>query len=298
MNEYQNGVPSYIATPSRTREILQQYGFTFKKSLGQNFLVDQNILNKIVKACDITTTCGVLEIGPGIGALTERLAEKAGKVVAIELDDRLLPILHEIFKHETHVNIIHGDVLKLNLSALLREHFDRYECVHVAANLPYYVTTPILMKLLEERLQVRNIVVMIQKEVAERMAAAPGGKDYGSLSIAVQYYCKPQLITNVPQSVFIPRPNVESAVIRLQVRERPPVKVRDESYFFQMIKAAFAHRRKTLYNNLASRFGKGDKALLASVLKECEILPERRAETLSIEEFALLSNKLMEHGLR
>lgn len=298
MNEFRTGAPVDIATPTRTREIVNKYGFTFKKSLGQNFLIDQNILHKVADAAELTKACGVLEIGPGIGALTEKLAERAGKVVAIEIDERLLPILHELFQHETHVSIIHGDVLKLDLQALWREHFAQYEEVHVAANLPYYVTTPILMKLLEERLPVGNIVVMIQKEVADRMAASPGGKDYGSLSIAVQYYCEPQLITHVPHTVFIPRPNVDSAVICLRVREQPPVDVRDETFFFQVIKASFAHRRKTIYNNLVSRFGKHNKSLIASVFASSGILPDRRAETLTIGEFAHLSNLLMEEGLR
>ncbi|WP_223069039.1 16S rRNA (adenine(1518)-N(6)/adenine(1519)-N(6))-dimethyltransferase RsmA [Paenibacillus caui] len=288
-----------ISTPRRTKEIIQKYGFSFKKSLGQNFLIDQNILGKIVGAAGLDSTKGALEIGPGIGALTEQLASAAGKVVAVEIDQRLIPILGEVLGPFPQIKLVHGDVLKLDLKTLFQEEFAGLSGISVVANLPYYVTTPILMKLLEERLPLENIVVMIQKEVAERMAAAPGGKDYGSLSIAVQFFSEPELICTVPHTVFIPQPNVDSAVIRLKVRQQRPVDVTDESFFFQVVQASFAQRRKTISNNLKSRFfPKGDRTELERLLKAAEIDPARRAETLSIQEFARLSNVVHEAGLK
>ncbi|ANS77330.1 16S rRNA methyltransferase [Paenibacillus yonginensis] len=288
-----------ISTPRRTKEIIQKYGFSFKKSLGQNFLIDQNILGKIVGAADLDSSKGALEIGPGIGALTEKLADAASKVVAVEIDQRLLPILGEVLQPFSHVKVVHGDVLKLDLQQLFQEEFKEVSGVSVVANLPYYVTTPILMKLLEERLPLENIVVMIQKEVAERMAASPGGKDYGSLSIAVQYFSEPELVCVVPHTVFIPQPNVDSAVIRLKVRQERPVEVADEAFFFEVVQSSFAQRRKTIANNLKSRFfAKEDRTELERLLELAEIEPVRRAETLSIEEFASLSNVLYEAGVR
>lgn len=287
-----------IATPRRTKEIIQRHGFSFKKSLGQNFLIDQNILGKIVAAAGLDKTKGALEIGPGIGALTEKLADEAGKVTAVEIDQRLLPILREVLEPYPHVQVIHGDVLKLDLKELFAQQFSDVEGVSVVANLPYYVTTPILMKLLEEKLPLEHIVVMIQKEVAERMAAAPGGKEYGSLSIAVQYYSEPELVCTVPHSVFIPQPNVESAVIRLTVRKQPPVEVTDEAFFFEVVQTSFAQRRKTISNNLKSRFfPKESRERLEALLAEAEIAPSRRAETLDLHEFARLSNVLAQFGL-
>ncbi|WMT41050.1 16S rRNA (adenine(1518)-N(6)/adenine(1519)-N(6))-dimethyltransferase RsmA [Paenibacillus sp. D2_2] len=287
-----------IATPRRTKEIIQRHGFSFKKSLGQNFLIDQNILGKIVAAAGLDKTKGALEIGPGIGALTEKLAEEAGKVTAVEIDQRLLPILGEVLEPFSHVQVVHGDVLKLDLKELFAQQFSDVDGVSVVANLPYYVTTPILMKLLEEKLPLENIVVMIQKEVAERMAAAPGGKEYGSLSIAVQYYSEPELVCTVPHSVFIPQPNVESAVIRLKVRKQPPVQVEDEAFFFEVVQASFAQRRKTISNNLKSRFfPKEGRERLEALLEEAGITPSRRAETLDLHEFAKLSNVLALFGL-
>ncbi|HEY4390301.1 MAG TPA: 16S rRNA (adenine(1518)-N(6)/adenine(1519)-N(6))-dimethyltransferase RsmA [Paenibacillus sp.] len=287
-----------IATPRRTKEIILRHGFSFKKSLGQNFLIDQNILGKIVAAAGLDKTKGALEIGPGIGALTEKLAEEAGKVTAVEIDQRLLPILGEVLEPFSHVQVVHGDVLKLDLKELFAQQFSDVDGVSVVANLPYYVTTPILMKLLEEKLPLENIVVMIQKEVAERMAAAPGGKEYGSLSIAVQYYSEPELVCTVPHSVFIPQPNVESAVIRLKVRKQPPVQVEDEAFFFEVVQASFAQRRKTISNNLKSRFfPKEGRERLEALLEEAGITPSRRAETLDLHEFAKLSNVLAQFGL-
>lgn len=279
-----------VSSPRRTKEIIAKYGFTFKKSLGQNFLIDQNVLRNIVQAAELDKAAGALEIGPGIGALTEQLAKAAGRVTAVEIDQRLIPILRDVMSVHDNVDIVHGDVLKLELRELIAEKFDGLERVSVVANLPYYVTTPILMKLLEERLPLAHIVVMIQKEVAERMAASPGGKDYGSLSIAVQYYCVPKLVCTVPHTVFIPQPNVDSAVIKLSVRERPAVEVSDEARFFRIVQAAFAQRRKTLGNNLTAVFGKDRREAMQAELESLGIDPVRRGETLSLEEFARISN--------
>ncbi|ANF95106.1 16S rRNA (adenine(1518)-N(6)/adenine(1519)-N(6))-dimethyltransferase RsmA [Paenibacillus bovis] len=288
-----------IATPRRTKEIISKHGFSFKKSLGQNFLIDANILNKIVEAADLTSERGALEIGPGIGALTERLAQQAKAVTAVEIDQRLIPILKDSLQEYSNVNVRHGDILKVDLHELFREDFGNVDKVSVVANLPYYVTTPILMKLLEERLPLDNIVVMIQKEVAQRMAAKPGGKEYGSLSIAVQYYCEPELVCIVPKTVFIPQPNVESAVIRLKLREQPAVQVEDEQHFFDIVQSSFVQRRKTIANNLKTRyFAGGDREQLEQLLNRAGIDPARRGETLSLEEYAVLSRVFLEAGIR
>lgn len=288
-----------IATPARTREVMKKYDIATKKSLGQNFLIDLNILRSIVNAAELDETKGALEIGPGIGALTQQLAKQAGKVVAVEIDQRLLPVLAETLGEYPNASVIHGDVLKLDLSEVWKEHFQSVSGVSVVANLPYYVTTPIIMKLLEERLPLENIVVMIQKEVADRMAAKPGTKDYGSLSVAVQYYCEPQVVIKVPHTVFIPQPNVESAVIRLRVRQSPPVAVEDETFYFEVVQASFAQRRKTISNNLLSRFfTKETKPAMEKALQEAGIDPARRGETLSLEEFAALSSALKRAGAR
>lgn len=285
-----------IGTPRRTKDIIARYGFSFKKSLGQNFLVDQNVLSNIVAAAELDKTKGALEIGPGIGALTGRLADEAGKVAAVEIDQRLIPILNDMMADQPHVTIVHGDVLKLDLQALIEDQFEGMSGISVVANLPYYVTTPILMKLLEERLPLQHIVVMIQKEVAQRMAAKPGGKDYGSLSVAVQYYCEPQLVCTVPHTVFIPQPNVDSAVIKLTLREQPAVDVPDEAYFFRVVQASFAQRRKTLANNLTAFVGKDNREALQALLLEAGIDPGRRGETLSLDEFARIARRLQEKG--
>lgn len=285
-----------IYAPKRTKEIIARYGFTFKKSLGQNFLIDANILGKIVSAAELTEHKGALEIGPGIGALTEQLAKAAGRVTAVEIDQRLLPILRDVLAPYDNADVVHGDVLKLDLKELLAQKFDGMEKVSVVANLPYYVTTPILMKLLEERLPLEHIVVMIQKEVAERMAAKPGGKEYGSLSIAVQFYAEPEIVCTVPHTVFIPQPNVDSAVIKLSLRDKPPVEVLDEKAFFRVVQGAFAQRRKTLGNNLSALFGKDRREAVSALLAELGIDPSRRGETLSIEEFARISNQAVELG--
>ncbi|MCQ6563737.1 16S rRNA (adenine(1518)-N(6)/adenine(1519)-N(6))-dimethyltransferase RsmA [Paenibacillus mendelii] len=285
-----------VATPKRTRDIIAKYGFSFKKSLGQNFLIDQNVLRNIVEAAELDKTKGALEIGPGIGALTQHLAETAGRVTAVEIDQRLIPILHDVFQGTENVHVEHGDVLKLDLRGLLEQQFVGLTGVSVVANLPYYVTTPILMKLLEEKLPLENIVVMIQKEVAVRMAAKPGGKEYGSLSVAVQYYCVPELVCTVPHTVFIPQPNVDSAVIKLKLRDKPPVEVADEDHFFRTVQASFAQRRKTIANNLSAFIGKANRDKVVPLLEGCGIDPARRGETLSIVEFAAVSHALQQAG--
>lgn len=290
-----SGAPD-IGTPRRTKEIIAKHGFSFKKSLGQNFLIDGNVLNNIVAAAELDEHKGALEIGPGIGSLTQKLADAAGKVTAIEIDQRLIPILADVLSDRPEVSVIHGDVLKLDLKELFQRQFADCSGVSVVANLPYYVTTPILMRLLEERLPLQHIVVMIQKEVAERMAAKPGGKEYGSLSVAVQYYCVPQLVCTVPHTVFIPQPNVDSAVIKLTVRDKPAVDVPNEDYFFRVVQASFAQRRKTLMNNLTAFVGKDRREELTSLLTQIGIDPGRRGETLSLEEFAELSKSLYEAG--
>ncbi|MBU3571675.1 16S rRNA (adenine(1518)-N(6)/adenine(1519)-N(6))-dimethyltransferase RsmA [Priestia aryabhattai] len=284
-----------IATPNRTKEILKKYGFTFKKSLGQNFLIDTNILHRIVDHAEITEETGAIEIGPGIGALTEQLAKRAKKVLAFEIDQRLLPILADTLSPYPNAKVIHQDVLKADLKETLEQEFENIEDLMVVANLPYYVTTPILMKLLEEQIPVRGIVVMLQKEVADRIAAKPGTKEYGSLSIAIQYYTEAETVMIVPKTVFNPQPNVDSAVIRLLRRPKPAVKVQDEAFFFQVVRASFGQRRKTILNNLVNNLpnGKQKKADIEQALATAEIDPKRRGETLSIQEFGTLSDQLL-----
>lgn len=284
-----------IATPIRTRAILEKYGFSFKKSLGQNFLIDPNILKRIVDHAQITNETGTIEIGPGIGALTEHLARSSKKVVAFEIDQRLLPILKETLSPYDNVEIIHQDVLKADVKTVMTEKFTNISDVMVVANLPYYVTTPIIMKLLEDKLPIRGIVVMLQKEVAERISAQPGTKDYGSLSIAIQYYTTAEVVMTVPKTVFVPQPNVDSAIIRLTRRDKPAVEMKDESFFFQVIKACFAQRRKTILNNLTNQLplGKEKKDSIIHALEAAAIDPSRRGETLSIQEYARLSDELL-----
>lgn len=286
-----------IGTPLRTKAILEKYGFSFKKSLGQNFLIDPNILNQIIDFANITEKTGVIEIGPGIGSLTEQLAKKSKQVVAVEIDQRLIPILEETLSPYENITIINDDVLKVNLKEIIKEQFSDVENIMVVANLPYYVTTPILFKLLEESLPITGIVVMLQKEVADRIAAKPSTKEYGSLSIAIQYYTEAQTVMTVPKTVFIPQPNVDSAVIKLIKREKPPVHVKDEQFFFKVVKSSFAQRRKTILNNLVNNLPKGKEKReeILTALKDSQIESRRRGETLSTEEFANLSNHLHEH---
>ncbi|MBL5768926.1 16S rRNA (adenine(1518)-N(6)/adenine(1519)-N(6))-dimethyltransferase RsmA [Heyndrickxia sporothermodurans] len=283
-----------IATPVRTKEILQKYGFAFKKSLGQNFLIDPNILKNITEHAGLSKDSGAIEIGPGIGALTEHLARTSKKVVAFEIDQRLLPILEDTLSPYNNVKIIHQDVLKADIHQIVEEEFKDVNDLMVVANLPYYVTTPIIIRLLSEHLPLRGIVVMLQKEVADRISAKPGTKEYGSLSIAIQYYTKAETVMVVPKTVFMPQPNVDSAVIRLTLHDKPIVEVDNEEFFFQVTRASFAQRRKTILNNLTSQLPNG-KELKMEILKALDIAnidPTRRGETLSIEEFALLSNQL------
>ncbi|MFJ7974070.1 16S rRNA (adenine(1518)-N(6)/adenine(1519)-N(6))-dimethyltransferase RsmA [Psychrobacillus sp. NPDC096389] len=286
-----------IATPVRTQEILKKYGFSFKKSLGQNFLIDPNILRNIVGHADLTKDSAAIEIGPGIGALTEHLARAAGKVVAFEIDQRLLPVLEDTLSPYDNVEIVHSDILEADVKHLFVEKLENYKDVMVVANLPYYVTTPILLKLLMDRLPIRGMVVMMQKEVADRITAKPGTKAYGSLSIAIQYYMKAEVAMIVPKAVFMPQPNVESAVIKLTRHETSPVHVIDEDFLFQVSRGSFVQRRKTIINNLQSSLpnGKQKKELILQSLEKVGINPTRRGETLSIEEFGHLADELYPH---
>ncbi|ETT88319.1 16S rRNA (adenine(1518)-N(6)/adenine(1519)-N(6))-dimethyltransferase RsmA [Viridibacillus sp. FSL R5-0477] len=283
-----------IATPLRTQEILKKYGFSFKKSLGQNFLIDPNILRNIVSYADLTEDSVAIEVGPGIGALTEHLARSAGQVVSFEIDQRLLPVLEDTLSPYDNVKVVHSDILKANVAEELSSEFAKYKDIMVVANLPYYVTTPILLKLLMEKLPIRGMVVMMQKEVADRISAKPGTKAYGSLSIAIQYYMKAEVVMTVPKTVFMPQPNVDSAVIRLTRHAEPPVHVIDEEFLFEVSRSSFAQRRKTILNNLQSQLprGKEKKEQILAALAECGIDPTRRGETLSIIEFGQLADAL------
>ncbi|MBF8808458.1 MAG: 16S rRNA (adenine(1518)-N(6)/adenine(1519)-N(6))-dimethyltransferase RsmA [Enterococcus lacertideformus] len=289
MSEYRD-----IATPSRTKEILLKHGFSFKKSLGQNFLTEPNVLRKIVETGQINEQTNVIEVGPGIGALTEQLARNANQVVAFEIDDRLIPVLNDTLAPYKNVTVVHQDILKTNLGQEAMTYFTRDLPIKVVANLPYYITTPIMMHFLESDLLVEEMVVMMQKEVADRISAKPGTKSYGSLSIAVQYYMEAVVAFILPKTVFVPQPNVDSAILKLTRRSQPAVAVTDEKAFFRLTKAAFQQRRKTLWNNLQSVYGKDDetKNWLTTSLEKANIDPKRRGETLSLEEFAALSNAM------
>ena len=283
-----------IATPVRTKEILNKYGFSFKKSLGQNFLIDPNILRNIVGHANLTENSGAIEIGPGIGALTEHLARGAKKVVSFEIDQRLLPVLEDTLSPYDNVKIVHSDILKADVVKVIEEEMPGIDDIMVVANLPYYVTTPILMKLLNDRLPIRGFVVMMQKEVADRITAKPGTKEYGSLSIAIQYYCSAEVAMVVPKTVFMPQPNVDSAVIRLIKHDTPPVKVIDEDFLFVVTRASFVQRRKTILNNLqaALKDGKKNKDAILAALETAGVEPTRRGETLLIQEFGALADAL------
>lgn len=284
-----------IATPIRTKEILNKYGLSAKKSLGQNFIIDTNILEKIVSAGQVGAHTTVIEVGPGIGALTEQLAKKAGKVLAFEIDDRLLPVLEDTLSPYDNIEIIHSDVLKVDLKAFAETCLAEAEEVVLVANLPYYITTPIIMNFLEAGLAIDRMVLMMQKEVASRISAQPSTKAYGSLSVAVQYYMDAEVAFTVPKTVFMPQPNVESAIIRLSEKRRKTVDLADETFFFRLVRSAFVQRRKTLWNNLLVAFGKEEqtKVLLEQALDQAAIDPKRRGETLAIEEFAALANALV-----
>ena len=286
-----------IATPVRTKAVLDKYGFTFNKSIGQNFLIDTNILRKIVENAELTEMSGAVEIGPGIGALTEQLAKVCKKVIAFEIDHRLIPVLKDTLSPYPHVSIIHQDFLKANVNQVLRDYFSDDQEISIVANLPYYITTPIIMKCLEDKLPFKNMVVMMQKEVGDRIVAKPGTKNYGSLTLAIQYFTTAEIVLHVPKTVFIPQPNVDSVVVRLRKREKPIVEVKDESFFFKVIKSSFGQRRKTILNNLTNSFeqGKEKKELILACLNLAEIDPKRRGETLTIEEFAKLSDVLYDN---
>ena len=254
-------------------------------------MVDVNVLENIIKHAGIDEAAGAIEIGPGMGALTEQLAIHSDKVVAFEIDQRLLPILKDTLHDYSNVEVIHQDILEADVETVIRTHFKPDQPIHVVANLPYYITTPILMKLVRDRLPVTSLTVMIQKEVAERMAAKPNSKSYGSLTIAVQYYTEAKVVMTVPKSVFMPQPNVDSSILQLVIREKPPVEVVDEDFFFELVQACFAQRRKTLRNNLTSFFKEQfTKEEITSILDTTGIDGSRRGESLNMEEFALLSN--------
>lgn len=288
-----------IADHSVTRAILERHGFTFKKSFGQNFLTDTNILQKIVDTAEIDKKVNVIEIGPGIGALTEFLAENAAEVMAFEIDDRLVPILADTLRDFDNVTVVNQDILKVDLAQYIAEFKNPDLPIKVVANLPYYITTPILMHLIESGIPFSEFVVMMQKEVADRISAQPNTKAYGSLSIAVQYYMTAKVAFIVPRTVFVPAPNVDSAILKMVRRDQPAVAVQDEKFFFKVSKASFVHRRKTLWNNLTSCFGKSEetKDKLTAALERAELSPSVRGEALSLEEFARLADALKSEGL-
>ncbi|AAN00642.1 TPA: 16S rRNA (adenine(1518)-N(6)/adenine(1519)-N(6))-dimethyltransferase RsmA [Streptococcus agalactiae] len=288
-----------IADKTVTRAILERHGFTFKKSFGQNFLTDTNILQKIVDTAEIDKGVNVIEIGPGIGALTEFLAENAAEVMAFEIDDRLIPILADTLARFDNVQVVNQDILKADLQTQIQAFKNPDLPIKVVANLPYYITTPILMHLIESKIPFAEFVVMIQKEVADRISAMPNTKAYGSLSIAVQYYMTAKVSFIVPRTVFVPAPNVDSAILKMVRRDQPVVSVQDEDFFFRVSKVAFVHRRKTLWNNLTSHFGKSEdtKAKLEKALEIAKIKPSIRGEALSIPDFASLADALKEVGI-
>ncbi len=274
-----------------TRELIKKHDFRIAKKFGQNFLVDDNVLKAIIEGSELSKDDCVLEIGPGLGVMTQILCEKAGRVLAVEIDRNLIPILRVAMFGFDNFNLINDDILKLDLEKTLEENFGNVP-VKVVANLPYYITTPIIMKLLEGRVNLKSITIMVQKEVGERLCAAPGGKDYGAITVAVQYRCIPNKILVVPPEAFIPQPEVESMVVRLDLRDRPPVSVNDEKTYFRVVKASFGQRRKTLLNALASgNLGKS-KEELKIILQDNGIEANRRGETLSLGEFASIANSL------
>ncbi len=279
-----------LSSPKRVKAIKEAFNFEMAKGLGQNFLIDESMIDRIVAGAGLEAGDQVLEIGPGMGVLTEAMAGVAERVVAVEIDDRLIPILAETLSHRENVTVVHGDVLALDLAEVLSGHFTRPP--KVVANLPYYITTPIIMRFLEEGLEVTDLIVMVQKEVADRIIASPGNKTYGALSVAVQYYAEAEKLFRVPRSVFMPQPGVDSMVIRLRIRQERAVDVLSRRSFFQVVKAAFGQRRKTLLNALSAGL-ELEKSALADVLWEAGIDPKRRAETLSMDDFAALTNGLI-----
>ena len=285
-----------LGNPQNTIEILKKYDFSFQKKFGQNFLIDTRVLDKIIAAADITKDDFVLEIGPGIGTMTQYLAAAAGRVTAVEIDKALIPILADTLKDYDNVNIVNQDILKMDIQKLVDEE-NGGKPVKVVANLPYYITTPIIMGLFESRVPIESITVMVQKEVADRMQVGPGTKDYGALSLAVQYYAKPYIVANVPPNCFMPRPNVGSAVIRLTRHETPPVSVKDEKLMFSLVRASFNQRRKTLVNGLSNSpeitFSKDD---ILRAVEQLGLGMTVRGEALTLEQFARLSDLFTEIG--
>ena len=288
-----------LYSPATIKDIRERYGFRLTKSLGQNFLTDKNIIDNIIEASNIGENDLVIEIGPGIGVITKEAAAKAGSVIAVEIDKNLIPILQETLADETNVKIINRDILKTDLTAVIEEekkNFPQMESLRIIGNLPYYITTPIIMKLLEDGVPADSITVMMQKEGADRINAAPGNKERGALSVAVQYYCQVVKVTDVPKEVFVPAPKVDSTVLRLDIRKEKPVELKDDKLFFKAVKSGFAQRRKTLLNSLASGTGLG-KDKIGQILEEAGIDPGRRAETLDIDEFAKIANGMFEMNL-
>ena len=283
-----------LSNPQKTIEVLQKYNFSFQKKFGQNFLIDPHVLDKIIAAAEITKDDFVLEIGPGIGTLTQYLAEAAREVVAVEIDSTLIPILEDTLSAYDNVSVINEDVLKVDLRKLAEER-NGGKPIKVVANLPYYITTPIIMSLFESHVPLKSLTVMVQKEVALRMQAGPGTKDYGALSLEVQYYASPYLAANVPPNCFMPRPNVGSAVIRLTRFEETPVQVKDEKLLFRLIRASFNQRRKTLQNGLVnSQELDFTKEQVAAAIATLGVSPSVRGEALTLEQFAALANALSE----
>ena len=281
-----------LGNPKNTIEILNKYKFVFQKRFGQNFLIDEHVLGKIIRSAEITEDDFVIEIGPGIGTLTQYLAASAREVAAIEIDDALIPILEDTLSGYDNVTVIHEDVLKVDLTRLAEEK-NGGKPVKIVANLPYYITTPIIMGLFENHVPVDSITIMVQKEVADRMKTGPGSKDYGALSLAVQYYARPELVANVPPNCFMPRPRVGSAVIRLTRHEKPPARVQDEKLMFQIIRASFNQRRKTLVNGLCNAPElRIPKERTAAILEEMGLGAGVRGETMELSQFAELSNRL------
>ena len=283
-----------LGNPKNTIEIIQKYEFMFQKKFGQNFLIDTHVLEKIISAAGITKNDCVLEIGPGIGTMTQYLAENAGHVVAVEIDRNLIPILKETLADYDNVTVINEDILRVDIKALAEE-YNGGKPIKVVANLPYYITTPIIMGLFESGMTIDNITVMVQKEVADRMKEGPGSKDYGALSLAVQYYAEPEIVANVPPNCFIPRPNVGSAVIRLTRHKEMPVEVKDPALMFKIIRASFNQRRKTLQNGLGNAPELPyTKEQIAAAIAEMGLTPTIRGEALSLAQFAQLSDILGE----
>lgn len=277
-----------------TQAVINKHNFSIQKKYGQNFLIDEHVLNKIIAAAELTEDDYVIEIGPGIGTMTQRMAPLCKHVTAIEIDKELIPILSETLSEFDNVDVINEDVLKVDLKSLINEKNDG-KAVKIVANLPYYITTPIIMGLLETKIPIKTITVMVQKEVADRMMVGPGTKDYGALSLAVQYYAEPYIVANVPQNCFIPRPNVASAVIRLTCHENPPVTVKDEGLMFKLIRASFNQRRKTLVNGITNFSELSyNKEQVAKALVNIGLNENVRGETLDLEKFALLADELIE----